>query len=592
MFGANSHVIAGQAIPPKTKNYLLMKKRKYLYTIIAAFLSIAISCSDSYLEEKPYSYYRTGHTDASTIDAQIMGLHRTFAELWGWSSQQGFLSCWQIGTDICSPGATQGVENPFYQYANLNSENAGVAWLWRKCYDFINHANLIIYTLGDENNKPAVAEAKFFRAYAYNILVNLWGDVPLLKAPVSVPTFNFTRQSVEEIDQLIESDLTYAIQNLPELGKAARESRINQDMARHLAAEAYLRMGMRANSYFLKAEIVAGEIIGNTKYSLISARYGKFTNEAGDFYRDMFRYGNQRRSQGNTEAIWTFEMEYNRLVAGGTIDNPQFRRVWQPAYHKWSGMVNADSLGGRGNGRLRLSNFMKYTVWKGMAGDIRNSNFNIRRYTHYNRPGYTEEIGITAKGFRVSKTSASAVQIITIKTGDRVIPFETDSLEVWYPYCTKWGGYDPNDDFGFAIVKDWPIMRLGETYLLRAEARFRQNNPIGAAEDINVLRNRAFKTAREKTGNINLGKVSAADISIDFILDERARELIGEENRRMTLVRTRKLKDRITINGDNSPVGKFITGFMDYNSLLPIPLNEIRLNKDANIIQNPGYEVN
>ncbi len=60
----------------------------------------------------------------------------------------------------------------------------------------------------------------------------------------------------------------------------------------------------------------------------------------------------------------------------------------------------------------------------------------------------------------------------------------------------------------------------------------------------------------------------------------------------MTLVRTRKLKDRITINGDNSPVGKFITGFMDYNSLLPIPLNEIRLNKDANIIQNPGYEVN
>ena len=254
-------------------------------------------------------------------------------------------------------------------------------------------------------------------------------------------------------------------------------------------------------------------------------------------------------------------------------------------------MVNADSLGGRGNGRLRLSNFMKYTVWKDLDGDIRNSNFNIRRTTNYNKAGYSEQIGIDAKGFRVAKDSPAAVQVITIKTGDRVIPFEADSLEVWYPYCTKWGGYDPDDDFGYAIVKDWPVMRLGETYLLRAEARFRQNNTSGAAGDINVLRDRAFKKAREKSGNPNLGKVSAGDITIDFILDERARELIGEENRRMTLVRIGKLKDRIPMNGDASPAGKVITGFQNYNALLPLPLNEIRLNKDEVLEQNPGYEV-
>lgn len=566
-----------------------MKKGKYILIIVAAFILGATACSDSYLEEKPYSYYSTGHKDAATIEAQIIGLHRTFAELWGWSGQQGFLSCWQIGTDICSAGATQGVEVPFYQYADLNSENAGVAWLWRKCYDFINHANLIIYSLGDDNNKPAVAEAKFFRAYAYNILVTFWGGVPLVKEPISVPTFNFTRQSVVEIDQLIVTDLTYAIENLPEVDKASAPSRINQNMARQLAAEAYLRIGLRDNSFFLKAEQAASDIIGGGKYALIQARYGKFTSEGGDYYRDMFRWGNQRRSQGNTEAIWTFELEYNRTVAGGTIDNPQHRRVWQPAYHKWSGMVNADSLGGRGNGRLRLSNFMKYTVWNGLDGDIRNSNYNIRRYTFYNRPGYSEEIGIDDQGFRVAKNAPNAVQVITVKTGDRAIPFKTDSLEVWYPYCTKWGGYDPTDDFGYAIVKDWPVMRLSETYLLRAEARFRQGNTDGAADDINVLRDRAFKTARETSGNANLGKVSAGDITIDFILDERSRELIGEENRRLTLVRTGKLKDRIALNGDASPVGKIITGFSDYNSLLPIPLEEIRLNKDAVIEQNPEY---
>lgn len=565
-----------------------MRYHKKIYTLLVIVSLTAVSCKKDFLEENPYSSYRTGATDAQTIEAQVIGLHQIFAELWGWSGQQGFLACWQIGTDVASAGSTQGVENPFYQYADLNSENAGVSYLWQKCYDFINHANVIIAAVG-ENNIKATAEAKFFRAYAYNMLVTLWGDVPLVKTPVTTPVFNYTRQPIAEIDQLIEEDLNYAITNLPEVGQAASESRINKDIARQLAAEVYLRIGMRNDSYFVKAEQAAEAIINGGKYQLIGARYGKFLTEGGDYYRDMFRWGNQRRSQGNTEGIWTFEMEYNRVVAGGTIDNPQHRRVWQPAYHKWDGMVNADSLGGRGNGRLRLSNFMKYKVWTGLDGDIRNSNYNIRRYTYYNRVNFSAPIGIDADGFRVASNAPTAVRVVTIKTGDRTVPFRTDSLEVWYPYPTKWGGYDPTDDFGYALVKDWPVMRLGETYLLRAEARFRQNNLQGAADDINKLRDRAFKTARTANNNPNLGKVSAGDITIDFILDERARELIAEENRRMTLVRTGKLKDRIAKNGDLSPTGKIITGFQDYNVLLPIPLTEIRLNKDAELTQNPGY---
>ncbi|PWG81912.1 RagB/SusD family nutrient uptake outer membrane protein [Pararcticibacter amylolyticus] len=565
-----------------------MRYHKKIYTLLVIVSLTAASCKKDFLEENPYSSYRTGATDAQTIEAQVIGLHQIFAELWGWSGQQGFLACWQIGTDVASAGSTQGVENPFYQYADLNSENAGVSYLWQKCYDFINHANVIIAAVG-ENNIKATAEAKFFRAYAYNILATLWGDVPLVKTPVTTPVFNYTRQPVAEIDQLIEDDLNYAITYLPEVGQAASESRINKDIARQLAAEVYLRIGMRNDSYFAKAEQAADAIINGGKYQLIGVRYGKFLTEGGDYYRDMFRWGNQRRSQGNTEGIWTFEMEYNRVVAGGTVDNPQHRRVWQPAYHKWDGMVNADSLGGRGNGRLRLSNFMKYKVWTGLEGDIRNSNYNIRRYTYYNRANFSAPIGIDADGFRVASNAPTAVRMVTIKTGDRTVPFRTDSLEVWYPYPTKWGGYDPTDDFGYALVKDWPVMRLGETYLLRAEARFRQNNLQGAADDINKLRDRAFKTARTANNNPNLGKVSAGDITIDFILDERARELIAEENRRMTLVRTGKLKERIAKNGDMSPTGKIITGFQDYNILLPIPLTEIRLNKDAELTQNPGY---
>ena len=132
-------------------------------------------------------------------------------------------------------------------------------------------------------------------------------------------------------------------------------------------------------------------------------------------------------------------------------------------------------------------------------------------------------------------------------------------------------------------------MRLGETYLLRAEARFRQNNLGGAADDINVLRTRAFKTARVANSNPDLGKVSASDITIDFILDDRARELIAEEIRRMTFIRTGQLKNRIAKNGDATPSAKVTTGFQDFNVLLPIPLSEIQLNKGAELKQNPGY---
>ena len=550
-------------------------KNMLVGTLAASALTFGITgCSDSFLDEKMYSKYTP---ENSSSENRITGLYYTFAALWGWSGNQGFISCFQIGTDVASAGDVEGSETPFYQYQQLNSESVGVSILWEKCYEFINQANQIIAQEGEDGNAAAIAEAKFFRAYAYNTLVTLWGDVPLVLESTEVPRTDYTRETVANIDAVIDEDLQYAMANLPDLGKAVSEDRANKDFARQLAGEAYLRMGMRDASYFKKAEDAVTPIISNPEYQLIQERYGQYLDQDGDFYHDMFRWHNQRRSEGNTEAIWTFEMEYNRDVIGGTIDNPQHRRVWTPAFHKYSGIQNADSI-------------MKYGLYE--KGDIRNSNFNIRRVMWYNRPDYSEEIGIDANGFRVLVDDPTAVKTITIKTGDKVIPGPADSLNVFYPHTTKWGGYDETDDFGYAIVKDWPIMRLGETYLLRAEARFRQGNLQGAADDINVLRDRAFKEYREQTGDTNAGRVSAADIDLDFILDERARELIGEENRRMTLVRTNTLAERIEMNGDKVPYApeiKTIQGFQEFNSLLPIPLSVIQLNKDAEIKQNPGY---
>ena len=235
---------------------------------------------------------------------------------------------------------------------------------------------------------------------------------------------------------------------------------------------------------------------------------------------------------------------------------------------------------------------MKYGIFE--EGDIRNSNYNIRRILYCNKQPNADKatIGINANGYWETDES-KVVKKVTIGLGDRVYCKEKDTLNVMYPHTTKWGAYDTTDDFGWSMVKDFPIMRFAEAYLLRAEARFRQNNPTGAADDINVLRDRAFQDYR--TIAPGAGKVSASDITIDFILDERIREMVGEENRRYTLVRTGELTNRVnmmTSKWAEKDDTKKIEGYnASIHTLLPIPLSEIQLNKDAKLEQNPGYEV-
>lgn len=575
-------------------------KLKYITmaAVVAASMA-ATSCSDSFLDEKIYSTYGPGINDS---EAELTGLYRWYAGYWGNSGRQGFHALFQVGTDVAVAAAPQGVEIPFYQYGQLTKDADGPAFIWESLYQCITNANLIISkqeAKGEGADKAVIAEAKFFRAYCYDQLVTYYGDtkkdlgVPLItEANTDNPRTDYTRNKISEVDKIIDEDLTYAIENLPNVDEAVEQSRANKDMARQLAGQVYLRIGMRDNSYFAKAEQVLSDIISSGKYSLIESRYGAFVKEPGDYFADMFRSGNLRRSQGNTETIWTFEMEYGRDVNGGTIDSPQQRRVWGAAIYTLPGFVNADSLGGRGIYRLRTSNFIKYGLYE--AGDIRNSNYILKRTLWCNKENYSEKFALDENGFRVKTDDAKAVPgtEFTMKTGDKYVVAEDDSLNRFSAYTLKWGQYDPKNDFGYGMVKDWPLMRLGETYLLRAEARLRQGNYSGAAADINVLRDRAFKEYRV-AGHPGAGAVTEAEVQaggIDFILNERARELFGEENRRYTLMRTQTLAERIEKYADkNGPSDKMISGFTANKAIFPIPRTDIDLNKDGNLEQNTGY---
>jgi len=140
-------------------------------------------------------------------------------------------------------------------------------------------------------------------------------------------------------------------------------------------------------------------------------------------------------------------------------------------------------------------------------------------------------------------------------------------LSLLYEVCRSGGGF---------TYKDLYAIRLAETLLIRAEAYVRLDKFVEAADDINKIRNRA-----------NATPVLPAAVNLDYICDERARELYGEEWRPITLRRMGKLIERTKLY-NNNPKNPG-ANIQDYNDLLPIPQPQIDLNINAVIQQNPGY---
>ncbi|MEL4457047.1 RagB/SusD family nutrient uptake outer membrane protein, partial [Lutimonas vermicola] len=140
-------------------------------------------------------------------------------------------------------------------------------------------------------------------------------------------------------------------------------------------------------------------------------------------------------------------------------------------------------------------------------------------------------------------------------------------------------GNQGSDGSGEFVDVDFPMFRLGDAYLMYAEAFLRGGGGSAseAAGYINKLRERAYGSPA--------GNIDATDLTLDFILDERSRELHWEGHRRTDLIRF----NQFTENGvwpwkggvmEGKPTEKF-------RDLYPIPSSDIIANPDLE--QNPGY---
>jgi hypothetical protein len=156
-----------------------------------------------------------------------------------------------------------------------------------------------------------------------------------------------------------------------------------------------------------------------------------------------------------------------------------------------------------------------------------------------------------------------------------------------FPGLTKYS--DPNKAIPNAPGgRSFPVAKLSELYLLAAEAAMKTNNNALAAQYINVIRERAFYGSASYKAGLAPGvmDVTPAQVTLDFILDERTRELCGENMRWSDLAMRGQLITRVQAHNPDGAAN-----IKPYHVLRPIPLSQLNSVSTPNAAQyqNPGY---
>lgn len=533
-------------------------RRRVVITLVgfAALVVVPVACnSDDILTEHPKDIIVADnlYTNLAGFEAGLNALYfEVRRERFGQNNDVNdiFSTATTIGTDNGFGLYLSPAERLFSEFGVLNnSQNAFTNNFWTLLYQSINAANTIITRAENPNVKwtpedkaRVIAEARLMRAWAYRHLTYLWGDVPLNLVESSGENIrtDWDRTPRDSVRSVIINDLLFAEANLP--ATSTNPGKLTKAVAQHYLAEMYLWKGDND-----KAEVEAQAVISSGLYKLITARYGVKASQPGTAFMDQFVDGNVNRNQGDTEVIWALQYAQNVPGGGGSI----MRRSWVTRYESNKGMAISADNGGRGIGRLAITN---YGLNLYGPTDVRGGQFAIRRFYQFNNAA------TLPAGKKLGDT------LFTVVAAEKV----SDPLR---PSTRKWDFADPNDVTGAAQYGDQPYIRVAETYLLLAEAQMKRGNTAGAAATINILRARAGTTP-----------ITAGDVTMDFILDERSRELVTEEQRRYTLIRTGTWLTRVKLfNKLAAPV------VLARDSLLPIPQAVIDANLTKVMPQNPGY---
>ncbi|WGQ09943.1 RagB/SusD family nutrient uptake outer membrane protein [Pedobacter gandavensis] len=487
---------------------------------------------------------------------------------WWYGKEEGYGMA-EMGTDLWMSGAGD-VTTDLTQYINLQGTNAAVTTEWQQLYAAVNLCNAGINRIGGAGLDPATraireGELKFLRAFYNWHIVESWGGVhfTLEETKGVITTANKTPVSVFN-KQIIE-DLLFAVSNLPATTK-------DYGRATKPAAQALLaRMYLTQNKYQEAKDMALNVIDGTYGFSLLPA------------YADLWKMQNLK----NKEVIYA--VNYSTNLSLNDLVDP----ILNPLGHS------------RGSNSSHMLFAMKYDDQPGMLRDILNGRpFDRYMPTRFLLDLYSDDDARYDGSFKTVWYANGTSRPAGMKLGDTAI-FATK--KVFVPTGKLYKIYDRNavynangtvkDQLHYVTLnkfddptrssineaqsaRDVFVIRLAELYLIAAEASLRLQNPGDAAKYINVLRTRAAKT-----GKVADMQVSAGQMTLDFILDERAREFAGEQIRWFDLKRTGKLLERVKAYNPNA------LNIKDFNLVKPIPRTQIDAvsNKDE-FSQNTGYQ--
>lgn len=534
---------------------------KNLYLILIVITSVFFqACDSSFLEETPHTFLSPATTYKSDegLAAGAVGLYDIFARRF---TDDNYLwhveATMDMSTDIMRTGT--GI-NPMRAFALLASDytslNGTVAASWKYFYDIATSAALIIDN-GEAHEwkdkalgQQVLSEAYFYRAWAHFYLALFWGDVPMIDKSIDGVKLDFVRTPKSDVMKLVLDDLNKAEANLVYGDYKNQWGRINKGIVQHFQAYVYL-----ANNDWANAEKYANLVINSGKYALMQTRFGaKKSDITGNVFWDLFQYGNQSPASGNKEGIWVWQ---NNIItdypatasAGGPESSAKMPRTMINAYYQYNGILAGTELGGRGVGIVSAT---KYWLDNFERNDTRGQMPNVQKVLKINDPK-NKNVGM----------------IVMDWNNKEKYDYENIRLR---PHATKWNWEGINAD-NSTTERNIYMFRLSETYLILAEAQMKQNNPGEAAVNINLVRKRA-----------GASEIQANQVTIDFILEERARELFGEVSRRADLVRTDKYVERTRLY--NEQCGTVVE---DKFKLLPLPQAQIDLNTENPLTNNSGW---
>jgi hypothetical protein len=557
-----------------------MKNANKVILFSAMIFLLLGSCSKGLLNENPPHIISTEtlYRNLAGFEAGLNGVYSLVR-----NERQGLSGGTSLVCDMFMNGVDNMVTNHtvsgFPQIAESwgamnNPANSFYSEVFDWLYQVINASNTIINQAEsrqdvdwtgaggsiEENKHRVIAEARAARAWAYRHLSFCWGDVPLnlTESLGSTIKTDWKRTPVAEVRRQIIDDLRFAEQYIGI--EPSVPGRISKGAVQHYLAEIYLTI-QKPDSALLWAD----KVISTPAYKLITNRYGVKRNQPGVVFMDMFYSGNSNREEGNSEALWVFQFQQETNGGG---DNAILRRDHHSRYVNIkigavSPLLVTAERGGQGYGRMSLT---KWAINNYEPQDDRGSAYAIRKYFILNNAAANApvEADRLPVGYNYGDT-------IRLNWNNDITA--TSRSRVDWPFSRKadWG--DPLNPGGSPAYNDQVYLRLAETYLLKAEAEFLLGRSPDAATTINVLRRRA-----------NASLVSAADVSIDFILDERSRELLLEEHRRYSLLRTGKWLARTKLYNKNG--GQLIVA---RDTLFPIPQTVIDANLTEKMNQNPGF---